>query len=136
VRRARLDGLSQAALIVLQSSGVTYEAQVGGTWCRQEVAEGVVVPLDNDPPLDSPDLALHAQLHKLLWEIAALDDELAVAVDALLSAHRFTAGVSVDRARLSESCEAWVYVEVREMEDSLLRGFGNCKAVLTWPNSD
>jgi Family of unknown function (DUF6210) len=136
LRHASLDGLSQAALIVLLPSGVAFKAQVGGTWCRQEIAEGVLVPFENDPPLDAPELALHAQLRKLLREIAALTDELADAVDHLLSAHHFTMGARVDRARLAESCEAWVYVDLRETNDSIFHGFGNCKAVLTWPNSD
>jgi len=136
VKRANLSGLSQAALIIPQPSGVAYEAQVGGTWCRQEVVEGTLVPFDNEPPLDAPQLALHVQLQKLLWEVAALTDEHADAVDGLLSAHRHTASASVDRGRLAESCEAWVYVNLRDTDGSLLRGFGNCKAVLTWPNSD
>ena len=113
VGRVRLDGLSQAALIILQPSGVAYETQVGGTWCRQETAEGVLVPVDNNAPFDVPYLALRAQLDKLLFEVAALDD-----------------------ARLGESCEAWVYVEVLETEYSSSRGFGDSKGVLTWPNSD
>jgi hypothetical protein len=136
LRRARLDGLSQAALIVLQPSGVVYEAQVGGTWCRQEAAEGLLVPFDNEPPIDSPHLALHVQLGKLLREAIGLDDEMVTTVDALLAKHRFTAGVNVDRTRVNESYEAWVYVDIRDTEESLLRGFGGCKAVLTWPNSD
>ena len=136
LRHASLDGLSQAALIVLMPSGVAYNAVVGGTWCRQEIAEGVLVPFDNDPSLAAPELALHAQLRKLLWEIVGLTNELADAVDHLLSKHRFTIGARVDRARLAESTEAWVYVDLRETDHSLLRGFGNCKAVLTWPNSD
>ena len=135
VRHASLDGLSQAALIILQPSGMVYEAQVGGTWCRREVAEGFLVPFDNESPFDSPNLALHVQLHKLLWEMMSLTDELAEAFDRLLSAHINTAGVSVDRSRLGDSCEAWVYVDVRETDNSPLRGFANCKAVLTWPNS-
>src|SRR5882672_9170745 len=87
LRHVSLDGLDQAALIVLGPSGVAYKAQVGGTWCRQEIAEGVLVPFENEPPLNAPELALHAQLRKLLWEIVGLTNEEADAVDHLLSKH-------------------------------------------------
>ena len=136
LRHVSLDGLDQAALIVLVPSGVAYKTQVGGTWCRQEIAEGVLVPFENEPPLNAPELALHAQLRKLLWELVGLTNKEANAVDHLLSKHRFTMGARVDRARMAESTEAWVYVDLRETDHSLFRGFGNCKAVLTWPNSN
>jgi len=54
-----------------------------------------------------------------------------------------TAFVTVDRARLSESQEAWVFVLVDspaegepESSDIPLYGFGRTRGVLTWVNSD
>ncbi len=51
-----------------------------------------------------------------------------------------TKNVKVDRNRLTDSHEAWVYVDYRNPKavdwNSGITGFGQCQAVLTWENSD
>jgi hypothetical protein len=67
-----------------------------------------------------------------------LDDADADLIDSILQDRRFD-GVTVDRARLTESHEAWVHVIVaRESDLALFSGFGPYPhpAILTWPNSD
>lgn len=134
--RVDLYGLNQCALIVHAQSGVIYQNQVCGTLCRQNEAEGVLVPFDIEVPLDSPHLALDIRFRTLLLEVMGLTEELALSIDRILADNLYTSFVSVDRTRLDESCEAWVYVDIREAEFSTMRGFGACKGILTWPNSD
>lgn len=65
-----------------------------------------------------------------------LTPDLADGVDAALAAEPDTRCARVDRSRLNDSHEAWVYVDLDGAATDLLRGFGRSKAVLTWPNSD
>lgn len=59
--------------------------------------------------------------------------------------------LSVDRYKLNESVEAWIYVDISPREELVKEieekgeevypmyefiGFGRCKGVLTWNNSD
>lgn len=92
---------------------------------------------------------------------SSLDERSAGRIDRILAREHETAGLLVDRSRLSESHEAWVFVTIRTHPDhfptlplscnaetradplstanqavSLLFGFGDARAVLTWPNSD
>ncbi len=48
---------------------------------------------------------------------------------------RVHTSLKVDRSRLHESVEAWVYVDILD-EPYLNRGLTPCKAILTWENSD
>ncbi|HEX7891305.1 MAG TPA: DUF6210 family protein [Ramlibacter sp.] len=134
--RVNLVGLGQCGLIIPAATGVTYDTQVCGTLCRQTSMEGVLVPLDWGLPPDSKELSLDVRLERLLGEIMGLNDELADSIDAILGQRPESSFVTVDRAKLNESCEAWIYVNVREAQFGLMQGFGACKGVLTWPNSD
>jgi hypothetical protein len=91
------------------------------------------------------------------WPTGAqgISAETADAIDAILArtygpeAPPHDPAIRVDRERLEESWEAWIYVVVveslaralpdRETGDALLpniRGLGTARGVLTWPNSD
>jgi len=57
-------------------------------------------------------------------------------VDEILSNCGFKNCIRVDRTKLESSHEAWVYVDIDGEKTDFLDGFGRCKAVLTWQNSD
>ncbi len=136
MRTITLWNIEGVGLIILQNSGVFYTNQTGGTTCAHPVAEGVFAPLNNSPPLDRPDLSTNTQLKRLLTGAQRLTPAEADAVDRILQASADTNCVTVDRNHLSDSMEAWVYVDVKSNGDSLISGFGCCKGIITWSNSD
>lgn len=139
-RSIKLWNVPDVVMIVLETSGVVYENQVKGNCCMPETAEGILAPLSPDYPVDArgrPAVdTLEERLGRVLLGLARLDAQAADAVDAILSEYRETAGIRVDRQRLGDSGEAWVHVEVAPNEWLPLQGFGHCRAVLTWNNSD
>jgi hypothetical protein len=135
-RRVVLWNVEGVVAIVLERSGVTYTNQTCGHVCMQPEAEGILVPFNDDAPLDEPDRALHYRLARTLESAHWLTPELADQVDSVLAGSPETRGATVDRSRLRDSHEAWVYVDLRADACDLLTGFGSTKAVLTWPNSD
>ncbi|MGL4609906.1 MAG: DUF6210 family protein [Trueperaceae bacterium] len=44
--------------------------------------------------------------------------------------------MSVDRKKLEDSYEAWIFVRIDEHTQGDLKDFAGCSAVLTYPNSD
>ncbi|WP_434300231.1 DUF6210 family protein [Corallococcus exiguus] len=70
-----------------------------------------------------------------------IDEETAQEIDRILGLSFVTRdlGVRVDRARLGESHEAWVYVEVPAQPENgsvCLERIPASQGILTWPNSD
>lgn len=69
-----------------------------------------------------------------------IDHETADFIDQLFTTTPHLERLRVDRTQLSQSHEAWIYVDVLAItEDVYLQtilGFGPRKGVLTWPNSD
>lgn len=123
------DGLG---LIVLFPSGVIYTNQVGGYACLHPEAEGIFVPLS----VRHKKISFALQQHfKGDW--SHLKESDADVVDKLLRSDNFDF-IGVDRTKLEESFEAWVYVDIAETSEMLpiLNGFGRTKGVLTWENSD
>lgn len=127
-------------MIVSHPSGIFYGNQVGGVACSQEELEGVLVPVGLEP-------AEAEQLMKLPFPgAAALNAEVADMIDGILSSVPFSRHLKVDRSRLRDSCEAWVFVVGETPDDNILQrerpyfggiyGFGAIRGVLTWPNSD
>src|SRR3954463_7829900 len=127
-------------LILECPSGVIYRNQVGGVLCWQAEVEGVLAPFEGNP-------AHVDQVQRLLCDHPRkLTAEIADAIDTLLSSDLATRFVRVDRTRLSESMEAWVYViaDTQEYVDlntpsdyfGSVFGFGTATGVLTWQNSD
>jgi hypothetical protein len=130
----------EVMLILWHASGVFYENQVGGVTCLHRRGEGVLSPVDLYP--DAVE-----KIMKLPYDNRPdITAEIADAIDGVLAASPSTCYLKVDRTRLSESCEAWVFVVAdipessqRDPEDSYLgspRGFGRSTGVLTWINSD
>lgn len=122
--------------VILSNSDVVYGNQCGGTACVQEEAEGILVPFNNDPPLNNPNEKLSSQLSDLLLDVNGLSTDLADKIDDFFQKDFTTRCARVDREKLSESREAWVYIKILDSKESNFSGFGNCDAVLTWHNSD
>jgi hypothetical protein len=135
-RRVTLWNVEGVVAIVLESSGVIYSNQTCGHACMQPEEEGVLVPFNDDPPLDEPEKALWQRLRSILEHAHYLTPDLADRVDTTLADQPDTRCARVDRSRLDDSHESWVYVDIAADASSLLSGFGQAKAVLTWPNSD
>lgn len=121
-------------LIISYPTGVTYSNQTGGTFCLQPELEGAFIPLD------APDAeaALEAWFTTGGGEVIRLPTSDADRIDEILRESQLAPGITVDRDRLAESSEAWIYVSLHETEHAMFRGFAPYprSAVLTWQNSD
>ena len=127
--------MSGVGLIIPWPTGVIYQGQVGGHYCLPFREEGVFVPLETERIEESKQLQEYFTGPKWRgWCGEGIDEETAAFVDRTLARLRLDGFIKVDRSRLKESVEAWVYVDVPE--DPYLDGLTPCKAVLTWPNSD
>ena len=136
------------ALVILRPTGIAYLNQVGGTVCDQRCAEGVLVPIGNDVAV--PSLALMSLETPLMsyffgppWNgagaVRGLTTEDADVIDGLLRSNGAFAGITTDRGRLPDSCEAWVYVSINKDSTVLFDGLGPTfpdHAILTWSNTD
>jgi hypothetical protein len=133
--------LEQAAVIVLGSSGVHYwnqSAQGDERW----QAEGVLVPISNDPPSDQPELSLSVRLQEISQQAESLTPAVGREINELLLETSSSDALSVDFTHLSRSCHGWVYLSIRAAgEFSYFEGFAEAKGdrettlqgVLTWP---
>ncbi|HET9366215.1 MAG TPA: DUF6210 family protein [Candidatus Angelobacter sp.] len=131
-----LDGFHGVGLIIARPSGVLYGNQAEGYACSHPQAEGVFLPLPVQPGASE----LWSLQQHFRGEWGPIDEESARIVDRILrrNGHNY---LKVNRARLTESCEAWIHVLIDEPEmyskaSSAIAGFGKCEGVLTWPNSD
>jgi hypothetical protein len=78
-------------------------------------------------------------LSDLAWDRApasGISNELAAGVDDILKRFYTTECLSVDRSRLGESEEAWVYVRINPLKFRLGVSVSSEAGVLVWPNSD
>jgi len=137
-------------LIIEWPSGVLFSNQTGGTSTLHPQAEGAFVPLRNDCERDgnrllSPESELLAYFegpkHRGTGATQGLDPDDADFIGSVLSRWRLPQ-VSVDRARLAESHEAWVHVLIHGDAggdgELPLQGFAPYPrtGILTWSNSD
>ncbi|RKI44559.1 hypothetical protein D7Y27_13325 [Corallococcus sp. AB004] len=138
----RLYDSASVGLILLWPTGILYSNQAGGSFCLQPQAEGAFLPLVDELVAQAELLRQHFTGPK--WRGACangLDEETAQEVDRILGLSFVTRdlGVRVDRARLGESHEAWVYVEVPAQPENgsvCLERIPASQGILTWPNSD
>jgi hypothetical protein len=146
-KRIILYDLEEPMLLISAKSGVLYQNQAGGNLCYQMEFEGVLMPLGIST-------ANSRSIGKLNFssEKKGISRDVADAIDDILSSETETKFLRVDRERMHESMEAWIYVRVTSsqgdfptIESALLTrntplsysfGFGLCSGVLTWPNSD
>lgn len=139
----RLWATEDIGLIILWKTGVLIANQTCGHTCLQPEEEGVYIPLHRDLETHGP-LSYTDRLEDLFENLhgVGIDNTLADKIDDLLTHFQF--GIlnflRVDRSRLGDSHEAWVYVDVADSQPermtSTIYGFGVCKGVLTWVNSD
>ena len=137
-------------LILLFPCGIRYHNQAGGYACLQPTEEGVFVPLWEE--LIDQEIMLHKHFFDgPKWQggcMNGIDTEDADIIDNILNLSLHTRHIKVDRIRLKESYEAWIYVDVvtqpdgnakssdSDVPDFPMAGFGACKGVLVWANSD
>ncbi len=141
----RLYDHAGTALVVPHPSGIVYSNQAGGQACLQPQVEGFLVPIANDVGLAplygfrSPENDLLRYFKKLQWCGAPLTVRDAEEIEAIMHSLPLWAGLRVDRDRLSESIEAWVFVTITDCGTNpiLVDGIAYpVRAILTWTNSD
>jgi hypothetical protein len=136
------------ALIVVWPSGVRYSNQTMGTACLHPEQEGVLIPFGND---GNPIERLYPMEKKLYdyftgppyrgsGAMRGISEADADKLDRFFQGDLTFSILSVDRTRLHDSHEAWLYVLVQKRESPapLFSGLGTfpLRAVLTWNNSD
>lgn len=118
------------ALIISCPTEVFYTNQTHGTCCYHPEIEGILIPLNNY-------MRLEDELSSFINDFAQIyTEDLADKIDIILS--NYVDFIKVDRDKLKESGEAWLYVTIDKTHD-IISGFvenGYNKAVLTWINSD
>jgi hypothetical protein len=139
--RALLYSAKGVGIVVLSPSGVIFSNQAGGYACLQPELEGVYVPLDDDFNDIETKLSDYFTGPKHLGTGATRghDEDDADRIDEILHSRSVPCPVAVDRQRLGESVEAWVFVRLRADDGPfpILEGFQTgSPAVLTWTNSD
>jgi hypothetical protein len=137
-------------LIIEWPSGILFSNQTGGTSTLHPETEGIFVPLRNDCErqgnrLLSPDSELleyfEGPKHKGTGATQGLDSEDADFITSVLARWHLDQ-VTVDRARLADSHEAWVHVIIDENksgnEELPFHNFAPYprRGILTWSNSD
>lgn len=139
-------------LVVPWPSGVLYSNQTGGIYCMTPEVEGIFIPVGNDSLTADNTLVSHEtelrQHFVKAWgssgAASGLNERDADFIDQLLrSTAPFIPYIKVDRTKLLESHEAWVYVLLDDDSSpgnvkSLFEGLGPFprSAILTWANSD
>jgi hypothetical protein len=102
-------------LVILYPSGVLYSNQVGGVSCLKPEVEGIYVPLVNE--VLNQEKMLNDYFTGIKWMGGCsgnMDFEDADFIDEVLAKSVFSSFIKVDREKLSESCEAWVYVKLAQ----------------------
>lgn len=146
----RLHDLIGLGLIIHAKSGVRYTNQTGGYACLQPEIEGFLVPLHNDLALDpiellGPEPELQAYFagpkHAGCGASLGLDEEDAFEISKILASHRLAQVICLDRDRLKDSREAWLYVSIINDDEGPAPSFSGFApyprpGVLTWANSD
>ena len=141
----RLYDHSGTALVVPHPTGIVYSNQAGGHACLQPELEGFCVPIGNDvglaPKHDfrSPENDLFKYFGKLNSCGASLTEADAQRIESIMHNLPLWGGFTVDRARLNDSVESWVFVTINGNENSPIPVDGityPVSAVLTWTNSD
>jgi hypothetical protein len=133
--------LDRLGLILLEPSGVFCYNQVCGHSCLQKFEEGVFSYVRDDGN------ELYKEVSEYLLYKDSLTPEDADFLDSQFIQSYDTKYLRVDRNRLDDSMEAWVYVTVDQSlinnlknesvyYNTAFKGFTCTGAVLTWDNSD
>ena len=112
----QLSSLGGLGLIIEYASGVLYTNQAGGHACCQPTAEGVLVPLGEECNIEKKLVEFFARAGRLQPSHAdALDIILHTQEEPFVVTPTFF--LEVDRARLDDSMEAWLYVTILSCPD-------------------
>ena len=138
LREIDLSWFGGIGVIISTPSGVVYTNQTHGFACEHPSEEGVFFPLPEvTAEVRSPIVGRLEEHFRGGWHHLLESD--ADFIDAELRSLGFDF-VQVDRARITESFEAWVRVRMQPGTDSRFSGvacgFEGSSGVLTWPNSD
>ncbi len=131
--------MGQASLIILRKSGIVYWNQTCNTACAQRGEEGVLLPLVSPSLNSSKDIycPLEDSLSALDWgPIQGINEERANEIDVILQQFYETKSLNVDRTKLKESEEAWIYVNIDINSFKLGTEIKSNKGILVWINSD
>jgi len=127
-------------LIKLCKTGHIYYNQVSGNACSQNYAEGILIPFNEDT---FPENELEKRLSQATINENSFDIKLADKVDSILADYPFAKSATVNRNKLNDCCEAWVYVIIETENISLpndsmpIENFEKkFHGILTWNNSD
>ena len=112
--------LMQPAIIIICKTGFVYTNQTGGYGCNHSEIEGSLMPVCGGI---SSELENHFCGKWNGWCNDGIDEATAKFIDSLLTECSWL----VDRNKLKESQEAWIFVNDTVTE---MRG------ILTWMNSD
>ncbi|MDI7197737.1 DUF6210 family protein [Leptospira santarosai] len=137
----RLWEMETIGLIIEHKTGVLYSNQAGGYACLQPKIEGAFVPIKD------PENKVQMKLQKYFtgskwggWCNERIDEETADFIDSLLGSLYLLSNLKVNRNRMSESYEAWIYVNLfpknEDSEYQIYYGFTGDSGILTWKNSD
>ena len=129
------DGLG---VIVLKDSGVWISNQTGGHGCLHPAEQGIYIPiLKAERYLQKFSEFFYSGPKWQGWCTQGIDNETADFLDNFFAENFWTKYLKVDRTRLEDSHEAWVYVNIAATQkEDLFYRFGNCQGVVTWENSD
>jgi hypothetical protein len=124
--------LKDLGLIIQSKTGVIFTNQVGGLGCLHPEAQGVFIPLS----VGHKKILLALTQH-FRGDWNHINERDADFIDRLLRSDGFEF-IKVDRSRLKDSFEAWIYVNVENSDEEFpaIKGFGESKGILTWQNSD
>ena len=135
------EGIGLGAIVSFPT-GIIYSNQTGGTSCLHPELEGAYVPLDEDAGQRLYDY-FGGSKHRGTGAIGGLDAEDAAFIEMLLAQRNLSSFVALDRSRLRESHEAWVWAAITGDggDDGQVRVFSALgpyprAAVLTWNNTD
>lgn len=132
-------------LIISYPTGVLISTQTGGTACLHPEIEGIYLPLANDYYTDtkeffSPEIELSeyfvSQYHRsgAVNGISLKDVQV---IETILNKYNLSSFIEVDRKKLLQSHESWIWVKLQQTNNMLLSNFTfPLSAILTWNNSD
>jgi hypothetical protein len=146
MKQVNLFGYPYPLLIIPCQSGMFITTQAGGLHCKHPSIEGIILPVPfaqyepfNDQ-LEKFKDAMELDANPGCGDIYTSSDvtiEEADRTDAVFEKHQVP--LKVNRDKLNESMEAWLYVHLQEGEcdaDDIIKDFVGQEAILTWENCD
>ena len=136
---------SGIGIIIQKNSGVFYTNQTGGYACHQPALEGAFIPLFSKGEFyDKLSKKLDDYFfgdsgpyrgHCYIYEGKGINEQDADWLDLLFKESEVP--FKVDRDKLNESEEAWIWIEVfGDMGNLFAEGIDGKEGVFVWDNSD